>query len=116
MMIPMKRLVQIILFSLISLSFSGCNTYEYDFYGNISGTVTDFEDNSPIEGASVLLMPGSKSVTTSSDGTFVFEDIETGKYTISVQKSGYQSDRKTVEIASGEDVVTAVFLKRIPKQ
>lgn len=111
----MKRLVRFFLISLISLFFSGCNTYEYDFYGNINGTVTDYEDNSPIEGASVLLMPGSKTITTFSDGTFVFEDIAAGKYTISAQKSGYQSDRKTVEISSGEDVSTAVSLKRIPE-
>ena len=111
----MKRLALSILFSAISLLLSGCGTYEYDFYGNISGTVTDYEDNSPLEGASVLLMPGSKSATTSSDGTFMFEDIASGKYTISAQKSGYQSDRKTVEISSGEDVSTAVSLKRIPE-
>ena len=116
MIIPMKRLVRIFLISLISLFFSGCNTYEYDFYGNINGTVTGYDDNSPIEGASVLLMPGSKTVITSPDGTFVFKDIEAGKYTISVQKNGYQSDRKNIEISSGEDVVTAVSLKRIPKQ
>ena len=113
--IPMKRLALFFLISAFALLLSGCDTYEYDFYGNISGTVTDYADNSPLEGASVLLMPGSKTVTTSSDGTFMFEDIAAGKYTISAQKSGYQSDRKTVEISSGEDVSTAVSLKRIPE-
>lgn len=113
--IPMRRLAIFCLISVVVFFISGCDTYEYDFYGNISGTVTDFEDNSPIEGASVLLMPGSKTVITLPDGTFTFTDIEAGKYTLSVQKSGYQSDRKTVEIASGEDVVTVVLLKRIPQ-
>lgn len=109
----MKRLVQIILFSLISLSFSGCNTYEYDFYGNISGTVTDYEDNSPIEGASVLLMPGSASFQTQSDGSFSFADLEEGQYTLSVQKDGYQSNRKNIRVVSGENIETTIQIRRI---
>lgn len=109
----MKWLVRFILVSAFSLLLSGCDTYEYNFYGNINGTVVDYDDNSPIDGASVLLMPGSASFQTQPDGSFFFVDLEEGQYTMSVQKNGYQSNRKIIKVVSGENIETAIQIRRI---
>lgn len=111
----MKRTAVILLILSAFLAFSGCKTYEYDYYGSIEGIVTDTENNSPISNASVLLMPGSVSFQTLTDGSFVFSDLEEGQYTISVTKDGYQSNRKTVNVISGEKVCTTVQMRIINK-
>lgn len=110
----MKRTAVLIL--LLSTFFlAGCQTYEYDYYGTIKGIVTDAHDDSPVSNASVLLMPGSVTFTTSSEGEFVFEGLLEGQYTISVQKAGYQANRKVVSVYSGEEVSTSIQLTQIPK-
>lgn len=92
---------------------SGCKTYDYDYYGSISGVVLDYTDNSPIENATVLMIPGSQTVRSGPDGNFIYEGLEEGQYVLSVQRNGYQSERKTVEVISGETVTTSIYLKRI---
>lgn len=116
-LVLMKR-TALLFFSIISALtlLAGCKTYDYDFYGTISGTIEDNVDNSPISGAQILVMPGSLSATTSEDGKFRFENLEEGQYTISVQKNGYQANRQTVNAVSGEDVQAIIHLIRIPNE
>jgi len=56
----------------------------------ISGTTVDSAGNG-ISGASVTLTGDNRNLTVSSgsDGAFVFSDIENGSYTITPSKSGY---------------------------
>lgn len=111
----MKRLLSTLLLCILLFAISGCKTYDYDYYGTISGTVLDYTDNSPIENATILMMPGSQTVQSATDGNFFYEGLEEGQYTLSVQRSGYQSERKTVEVISGETVTTSIYLKQIPE-
>ena len=50
---------------------------------------------------------------TGEDGTFVFEELDPGQYTLSVQKEGYYVDRKSVTAISGETVQTDILLRKI---
>ena len=111
----MKRLLSTLLLCILLFAVSGCKTYDYDYYGTISGTVLDYTDNSPIENATILMMPGSQTVQSGPDGNFIYDGLEEGQYTLSVQRSGYQSERKTVEVISGETVTTSIYLKQIPE-
>lgn len=111
----MKKSAILLLVLSSMLALTGCETYEYDYYGSITGVVTDIENNTPISNASVLLMPGAMSFQTSSDGIFVFSDLEEGQYTISVTKDGYQSNRKTVNVISGENTNTSIQMRIINK-
>ncbi len=61
----------------------------------LKGTVTDSVTSEPVEGAVVDL--GQFGVegqvirtTTNSDGLFVFEELEPGKYFGAIQKEGYE--------------------------
>jgi len=51
---------------------------------------------------------------TGSDGSFSFLGLDEGQYVVSVQKTGYQSNRKNVTIVSGETVSVVVPLTVIP--
>ena len=87
----------------------------FDIYGSISGKVTDVSTGEPLNAAQVTLVPGANTIQTSSDGTFVFSGLEEGQYTVSVQKDGYQANRKNVTVVSGEASEVIVTLTEIPK-
>ena len=87
---------------ILMLFCSGCAKKEYDTYATLFGTVSDHETGDPIISASVVLAPGGKTTTTGSDGRYEFPDLDPQQYTITVQKSGYQTNRKTVTAVVGE--------------
>lgn len=87
---------------------------EYNIYGNIKGVVTDYDTNQSIEGASIMIIPGNQTIMSGAEGEFEFVDLDSGQYTLSVQKSGYQANRKIVEVVSGETIQTQIPLTKIP--
>lgn len=101
------------LFLIISslICFSSCNTVtDYKVFSTVYGIVTDSADGEPVSGASVMLLPGSKTQLTGQDGNFQFENLDAKQYTISVQKTGYQTNRKIVTAISGEDIQVSIQL------
>lgn len=89
-------------FSLLFIGFIGCETRIYDTTIAIFGTVVDADTNAPLQGVLLTLMPSSKNRYTGSLGTYEFDDLEPRQYTITAQMDGYRSDRKTVNLVSGE--------------
>lgn len=112
----MKRILSVC--ALVSLllaiaALSGCNETEYDFYSTISGTVYDAATGSTVQNASVVLTPSGSTQTTGEDGTFLFENLDPGQYTVTIQKEGYYVERKNVSALTGEDIQTDIFLREI---
>ncbi|MFR3328807.1 MAG: carboxypeptidase regulatory-like domain-containing protein [Odoribacter splanchnicus] len=70
--------------------------------GSVSGFVRDSDSGSALKNANVSLSPGEKSITTGSDGSYRFDNLESGNYTVSVACSGYKSNSKTFSVAAGE--------------
>ena len=100
--------------TLVSL-LSGCNTVtDFEIYGTVKGSVTDYNTGLPIAGATVMLVPGNQTVSTDGGGQFEFVDLDPAQYTLSVQKSTYQANRKIVDVISGETVNTVIQLTKIP--
>jgi hypothetical protein len=99
----MKKTVAIFTILLLcALGFSGCGKKSYNTFGTLYGMVIDAETGDPISNASVLLSPGGKSKTTGSEGAYEFNDLDAQQYTITVQKTGYQTNRKTITAVAGE--------------
>lgn len=97
------------------LSIHGCNPVtEYDVYGTIKGTVTDYDTGMAISGASIMIVPGNQTIMSDVNGGFEFIDLDSGQYTLSIQKSGYQANRKIVDVITGETIQTLVTLIKIP--
>lgn len=74
--------------------------------GSIFGTVTDYVTGDPVGNANVRLNPKGETTLTGSDGTFQFNDIEKGNYSLSLSKHGYVDldDDYVIEITNGSSV------------
>jgi hypothetical protein len=107
---------KIILFSCMILTvtavMNSCSQKKYNLFGSISGTVSDVATEEPISGAEIGLSPGGKTKTTAADGRFEFKDLEPAQYTITVQKTGYTTNRKTVKVEADENENASIQLTK----
>ena len=95
----MKKALLLII-ALIALATS-CEPVTYETFCNITGTVVDLDSGDPIQQATVTLSPSGYNTYTGSDGYFEFLDLEERQYTVTVQKTGYVTNRKTVTTVAG---------------
>ncbi len=72
---------------------------------SISGRVTGVNG----EGLSATVSMNSTSVTTNADGTFVFEDVDAGTYTLKAEASGKISKETSVMVSNGSNAVNPVW-------
>jgi hypothetical protein len=98
----MKRITILLSLLLLLGLFSKCTPPEYDLFATLYGVVSDYETGTPLSNASVVLGPGGKTKTTGTDGRFEFNDLEAQQYTITVQKTDYVTNRKTITAVPGE--------------
>ncbi len=109
----MKKILATLVLGLMLLGMAtSCTKTQYDLFANISGTVVDYDDGEPIAQALVTLSPGGLNTYTGDDGHFDFTELEAQQYTLTVQKTGYQANRKTVEAPSGETVTISITMKK----
>ena len=78
----------------------------------ITGQVIDLDTHDAIEGASINLSPTGKSTFTGSDGYFDFSDLDEQQYTVTVSKTGYATNRKSVKPVAGETENITITLKK----
>lgn len=93
------------------ITLTACNPITYDVFATLSGTVVDADTMEPIDGVSVLLSPSGKNKLTGSDGHFEFANLDAIQYTITVQKSGYCTNRKLVNAIAGETTATTITME-----
>lgn len=87
---------------MIPLLFTACSSSDHDVYSTIYGIVSDAATGEPIESATVQLSPGGATKLTGSDGYFEFNDLTSQQYTVTVQKDGYSTNRKSITAVLGE--------------
>ncbi len=100
------------LFVLSLVLFASCSPVTYDVFSTITGTVVDEQTKDPIDGVSVILSPSGKNSITGSDGYFEFQDLEAGQYTLTVQATGYSSNRKTITVVAGATANVNITLQK----
>ena len=105
-------------FTVMLLAFAvGCSsTDDYEIFAKIQGVVTDYQTGEPLANASVTLSPSGLSKQTDANGFYRFEELDAQQYTITVQKSGYQPNRKTITAISGETQQVDIQLTVIPQK
>lgn len=96
----MKKMLYLAVFCL-PLFFIGCEKRIVDITGTLSGTVVEMTTGDVIAGALITLSPSGKNTYTGVDGFFEFQDLDAQQYTLTVQATGYQTNRKTVTIVAG---------------
>ena len=88
----------------------------------IQGVLFDAKEKSPIEFASVALIPEGTTTpingcNTEENGSFIISGVKPGKYTLQFSFIGYQTDIRKLNIttASGKINVGKIFLKKDSK-
>lgn len=107
----MKKL-RLFTLSLVLLSLFSCNPIEYDVFGTIEGKVLDVESSQPIKNVYVTLSPSNKNTMTDSDGRFSFPELEAKQYSVTVQKNGYETNMKTVNVVASETSDVTITMKK----
>ena len=103
------------LFSLLLV----CGIYQAcapeDLPGSIYGTVVDKATGEPIKSAGVELSPSGLKTVTGSEGQFEFTELDPGKYTLLVTKTGYMDGvSHTIEVKPGQQAKGDVQIEQIP--
>lgn len=111
-----RNVLRCTLAMLLLVCLTGCDSTDYEIFAKIQGTVTDYQTGAPLENASVTLSPSGVTKQTDASGFYQFTDLDIQQYTLTVQKSGYQPNRKTVTVISGETQQVDVQLTAIPKE
>lgn len=91
------------------------DSVDYDVFCTVSGTVIDLDSGDPIQQATVTLSPNGYNTYTGVDGRFEFIDLDARQYTVTVQKTGYATNRKTVTTIAGGVVDINLTLKKMNK-
>ncbi len=107
----MKTLKRVVLFLGI-LMLGACTPIDIDMFSTVCGTVIDADSTNPIEGVSVVLSPTGKNAITGTDGYFEFSNLEALQYTITVQKAGYSTNRKTINAFAREVNQFTITMKK----
>lgn len=112
--IPKVYLLALSFFLLTGLTMSGCKENEdYDLYSTLVGTVYDFATGTPVKNATVTLTPTGHQALTDTEGRIEFHELDPGDYNVTVQKEGYQPNRRIITAISGETVSFSITLKTI---
>lgn len=110
----MKKLISItsMIFVAIAMLCYGCTRPEET--GSVYGTITDFETGEPIKNANVTLRPSGETTLTGSDGTYMFQDLKKGDYSLSLKLAGYEDldDQYVIHLETGKNVRRDVQMKK----
>lgn len=100
-----------LLLTLVSITFfTSCEEDGNILYGSVSGIVTNLEDNEPIQGITVTLIPGSASAVTGNDGIYHFPKVAAGQYTLQFKTIGYQTNTKLITVEPDKSVTGDIQL------
>jgi|WetSurSiteA1Bulk_404760.scaffolds.fasta_scaffold13194_2 uncharacterized protein (TIGR02145 family) len=92
----------------------GCKPEEIILHGEISGLVTDAQTNQPLQAASVKLNPANETISTGSDGKYLFKSLVPGDYMIQASKPNYAEGTTTAVVTSANTDHINIALDEIP--
>lgn len=99
---------------LLVCGFNSCSKDEdFNVFGSIYGSVVDDTSGEPISGATITLSPSGRTQTSGTDGMFEFKDVDPMQYTVTVQKPGYNTNRKIIKVDAGDPTGANVSLHKI---
>jgi len=108
----MKKIVFLGIATLLLIIVSSCSKEEISTYSGLYGIVSNAATADALSGVSVVLSPGGVSQVTGDDGRFQFNDLDPAQYTITVQKPGYQTNRKTVTAVARQQTEANITMSK----
>ena len=82
--------------------------------GGIAGIVADMVTGEPVPTVKLKLSPGGNSTVTGSDGSFQFEELEAGEYTVTYTKDGYRDGTEKLLVKNTLKTDAHLLIERIP--
>jgi iron complex outermembrane receptor protein len=79
--------------------------------GAIHGTVADADSGDPIVGATVRILELGRAELSHGDGSFHFENLAPGTYTVSATRVGYARAELSVQLADGDTVEVRLLIE-----
>ncbi|MBD5250422.1 MAG: DUF1566 domain-containing protein [Barnesiella sp.] len=112
----MKKLLRILYIIAGMAAFAACSSdlSEESEYGSIAGSVSDRTTGEPVATVNVKLQPNGTSTVTGSDGTFSFNFLDEGIYTIEISKEGYRANTTEINVRRGDPTRAHLLIERIP--
>ena len=108
------KIIRILCFAVICISFNSCTPEEIILHGEISGIVTDALTNQPIQAATVNLIPSNVTTNTGNDGKYLFKSLAPGNYQIQVSKQSYAEGKNSASVTSANTTDVDFALDEIP--
>lgn len=88
---------------------------DQETFGSIEGVVINSETEEPVSNANITTTPPTNSILTNPDGTFVFDEVPTGSFSIQARKSGYQSNSVSITVRDGGVAIANIPLTPSPE-
>lgn len=82
----------------------------------VFGLVVDAGSGKPVSSAVVSIEEAALSVETTDRGRFAFPRLAAGRYTVSVQRIGYETRREQIEVVAGTSIDLAIRVSSKPIQ
>lgn len=100
----MRKLVYVALLLCVSFVATSCDEEDIlDIKAGLSGTVRNAQSNARLEGATITVQ--GRSQISNAQGIYVFTDLDDGRHTVRVTRTGFQTIEREVEI---DDILTNV--------
>lgn len=107
----MKKTILSLFIALLALA--SCTQPVIEVFGSISGYVVDETTGAALGGARVTITPTGSSQVTSTDGEFLFDNLDAQEYTLSIKKDGYEDMSQKVSVKAGMTSSVQVALKLV---
>jgi len=103
---------RIFYFLILIFAFTSCekDAIDLETFGRIEGFVLNSETEEPLSNASITTTPPTNSILTAPDGTFTFDEIPSGSYSIKVSKSGFQNNSVSVTVREEKTAIANIPL------
>ncbi|WP_426485942.1 TonB-dependent siderophore receptor [Flavobacterium sp. 2] len=85
----------------ISFIFSFATVFAQQNHGKIKGTITT-SDGDAAAGVNIILKNSKYGTTTNDDGTFEFNRVKAGNYTLQISLTGYETSESQVVVTENE--------------
>ena len=110
----MYRLI-LLLFALFFLFSCEKDAIDREEFGSIHGFVIDSETDERVSNANITTTPPTNSILTAEDGTFDFNEVPAGSYSIQARKSGYSSNSVNVTVRKDQTAIANIPLTPSPE-
>ena len=111
----MKKSLYLLLGILLICGIYQACVPDVELPGSIYGVVADKATGEPIKSAGVELSPSGLKTITGSEGQFEFTELDPGKYTLLITKTGYLDGvSSTIEVKAGQQAKGDVQMEKLP--